>query len=470
MLEPAQSLSTQTGALPFTGSEIVAAGLTVASPSWAVPIECVVVWLAEPPPFEPVAAELPPVELWFVLELAQSLRTQIGALPLTGSETAAAGLTVELPIWAVPIECVVVWLAEPPPCEPVEAELPPFEPCWREPLLQSLSTHTGALPLIGSETVAAGLTVASPSWAVPIECVAVCGDEPPPFEPEEAFAPPFEPCSVLWPLQSEATQTGAFAFTGADTDRAGSTLAEPAWTLPADWPTDCEPPEPLPLVEALLPPPPELWSVELPLQSEATQTGALAFTGAEAETAGSTLACPACTLAADWSTDCEPPEPLLLVEALPPPELWSMEPPLQSEATQTGAFALTGAEAETAGSTLVEPAWMLPADWSTDCCVLVELVLLLAELEADEVCSVELPLVSEATLTGVLVFTGAVALVPGLTVADDACTVASDWEAVWVVVPVGSAEEPPSSASAGEAPRANATSETASAQIRFMIA
>ena len=96
--------------------------------------------------------------------------------------------------------------------------------------------------------------------------------------------------------------------------------------------------------------------------------------------------------------------------------------PLQSEATQTGAFAFTGAEADTAGSTLVEPAWTLTADWSTDC-EPPELVLVLV---LDELCVVELPLESEATLTGVLVFTGAVALVLGLTVADDACTVPSD--------------------------------------------
>ena len=280
-------------------------------------------------------------------------------------------------------------------------------------------------------------------------------------ELEEAELPALEPWMVLRPLQSLATQTGALAFTGAEADKAGSTFVCPLWTLTSDWLVDCsaEPP---------------LEPVEPPLQSLATQTGAFALTGAEAERAGSTLVCPACTLPADSSTDCELPELSELVEALlvPPPELCCVEPPPQSLATQTGASALTGAEADTAGSTLVCPGCTLPADWSTDCepPELVELVPVLVLVAGlDESCWVELPLVSEATLTGVLVLTGALALVLGLTVADAAWTVPSDWEAVWVVVPVGSAEEPPS-ASAGEAPRASATSETASAQIRFMIA
>src|SRR5215218_795125 len=119
---------------------------------------------------------------------------------------------------------------------------------------------------------------------------------------------------VLRPLQSLATQTGALAFTGAEADKAGSTFVCPLWTLTSDWLVDGSAEPPLEPVEAPLVPPPELCCVEPPPQSLATQTGASALTGAEADTAGSTLVCPGCTLPADWSTDCEPPE---LVELVP---------------------------------------------------------------------------------------------------------------------------------------------------------
>ena len=114
--------------VPVTGPFAVTTGLAEPAVSWTVPTDPPALWPGEPPPFEPVAALEPPFEPWFVLELVQFDSTQTGALPLIGSEAAAAGLTSAPPSWAVPIECVVCWLAE-PPLEPVAAFEPPPEPC-----------------------------------------------------------------------------------------------------------------------------------------------------------------------------------------------------------------------------------------------------------------------------------------------------------------------------------------------------
>ena len=111
--------------------------------------------------------------------------------------------------------------------------LPPLVCPALEPV-QSLATQTGALALIGALIVAAGLTSPDPTWAVPVDWSAVWL---PPL-----WLLPAPVCALLSPLvcpaceleQSLATQTGAFASTGAFAVTAGETFASPACTVPAD--------------------------------------------------------------------------------------------------------------------------------------------------------------------------------------------------------------------------------------------
>jgi len=83
---------------------------------------------------------------------------------------------------------------------------------------------------------------------------------------------------------------------------------------------------------------------------------------------GLTCVCPACTVATDCSTDWLL---LLLIELLlvelvePEDQLCCVEPPLESEATSTGAFASTGALALVAGLTDADEAWTEPSDCDT---------------------------------------------------------------------------------------------------------
>ena len=73
-----------------------------------------------------------------------------------------------------------------------------------------------------------------PTWAVPVDSWAdwlpdwLC--------PASYVVDELEP--VCWPLlvelQEARTQTGALAFTGADTSAAGSTVAEPTWAVSVD--------------------------------------------------------------------------------------------------------------------------------------------------------------------------------------------------------------------------------------------
>jgi len=104
-----------------------------------------------------------------------------------------------------------------------------------------------------------------------------------------------------------------------------------------------------------------------PLQSLATHTGALAFTGTFAATDGLPSAELTWTVPAEsvvvWS-----PEPFVLVPAalaLESPLDCTALPPFVSEATVTGASALTGAFTETAGSAEALLTWALPTEEST---------------------------------------------------------------------------------------------------------
>jgi len=120
-----------------------------------------VVWL--PLPGEPVfVVEPEPVVDWSALPPVQSLRTQTGTLPFAGALAEAAGLIATLPTWAVPIDRSVVWL--PLPGEPVfEVLFEPLADSVALPPVQSLATHTGALPLTGVFVEAAGFTEAEPT-------------------------------------------------------------------------------------------------------------------------------------------------------------------------------------------------------------------------------------------------------------------------------------------------------------------
>src|SRR5207244_1996247 len=92
---------------------------------------------------------------------------------------------------------------------------------------------------------------------------------------------------------------------------------------------------------------------------DATQIGALAFTGADAAAAGATVADPTCTTPADCcevgADDC-PDGPVVAAVAPPGPD-WVAEPELHALATQTGALASTGASTATAGETVADPTW-----------------------------------------------------------------------------------------------------------------
>jgi hypothetical protein len=175
-------------------------------------------------------------------------------------------------------------------------------------------------------------------------------------------------CEAELPEQSLATHTGAFAFTGADAETAGLTVAEPTCTVPIELLADWLPAPWLwpPLVDEPLPA--GCCAAELPEQSLATHTGAFAFAGAEAETAGLTVAEPTCTVPIEFLADWLPAPwlwPPLVDEPLPA-GCCAAELPEQSLATQTGAFAFTGADAETAGLTVAEPTCTVPVDALVD--------------------------------------------------------------------------------------------------------
>ena len=166
-------LATQTGVLVLTGALTAAAGLTLTPPTWTVPIDCLTVcspawlvpevWLVELLLLEP--------PFWVAWLPGQLLATQTGVLVLTGALTAAAGLTLTLPTWTVPIDCLTVcspaWLV--PEVWLVELLLlePPFWVAWLPG--QLLATQTGVLVLTGALTAAAGLTLTLPTWTVPID-------------------------------------------------------------------------------------------------------------------------------------------------------------------------------------------------------------------------------------------------------------------------------------------------------------
>jgi hypothetical protein len=98
--------------------------------------------------------------------------------------------------------------------------------------------------------------------------------------------------------------TGATAFTGTDADTAGATVAGPICTVPIEFVADWDPAAwfwPPPVVDVVLPA--GCCAAELPEQSLATHTGAFAFTGAEADTTGLTVAEPACTVPIESDAD-----------------------------------------------------------------------------------------------------------------------------------------------------------------------
>ena len=115
--------------------------------------------------------------------------------------------------------------------------------CVEVPLVQELPIQTGALPFTGALGEAAGSTPTVPIWPVTIELDTVCGP-PPPLLLVLLFGP-VELCVELPPLQLLATHTGALPFTGALSEAAGSTPAEPTWTDPIDSSTFCGPKPPL---------------------------------------------------------------------------------------------------------------------------------------------------------------------------------------------------------------------------------
>jgi hypothetical protein len=165
-----------------------------------------------------------------------------------------------------------------------------------------------------------------------------------------AVEPP-DVCDPLPPLHVLATQTGAFAFTGAFADADGLTELEP-----------------LPVLALVVPPVPT--EPFPPSHLLATHTGALALTGVFEETEGSTCVEPlrftsavtdglpavlTCTVATGWVPVPFDDDALV---ALEPPLDCEALPPVEVEAMDTGAFAFTGAFAEADGLTDVLPAWL----------------------------------------------------------------------------------------------------------------
>jgi hypothetical protein len=184
-----------------------------------------------------VCVELPPLH---------ELPMQTGALPFTGALPATEGASPTAPTWTVPTDCVTV-------CEPESPDVVvlsgPVELCVEAPPLQLLATHTGTLPFTGASRDAAGLTPTAPIWPVTIESATFCGP-PPPLVLVLLFGP-VELCVESPPLQLLAMHTGALAFTGALSEAAGSTAAEPTCADPIDWSTSCGPEPPLECVELL---------------------------------------------------------------------------------------------------------------------------------------------------------------------------------------------------------------------------
>jgi hypothetical protein len=181
---------------------------------------------------------------------------------------------------------------------------------------------------------------------------------------------------VCWPLlvelQEARMQTGAFAFTGADTAAAGSTVAEPIWTVPidswADWLPDWLCPARLVVAEVE----PACWPPLLEEQVAATQTGASTFTGADPAAAGSTVTEPTWTVPIDSPADrsagwleSEPEPPFVPPEA--PPFSWGPAWLLQIPARHTSASTFAGAFADAAGETFPKPSWTVRTEWSADC-------------------------------------------------------------------------------------------------------
>jgi len=156
--------------------------------------------------------------------------------------------------------------------------------------------------------------------------------------------------------------------------------------------------------------------VELvPVQSLATQTGTLPFTGVFVEAAGLTDADPIWTVPTAWSTVWLPlpGEPVFVVEPEPVVD-WSAFPPVQSLRTQTGTLPFTGVFVEAAGLTDADPTWTVPTDWSTVWLPLPGEPVF--EVEPEPVVDwVALPPVqSLRTQTGTLPFAGALAEAAGL--------------------------------------------------------
>jgi hypothetical protein len=165
-------------------------------------------------------------------------------------------------------------------------------------------------------------------------------------------------------------QTGALAFTGAETAATGSTLVEPTCAVAADCCADWSPDwlDPVPFVVADEEPP--CWPAFVEVQDASTQTGAFAFTGAETAAAGSTLVEPTCAVAADCCADWSPAwlEPELEpVVADAPPFSWEPAWLLQVLATQTAALTFAGASTDAVGDALPEPTWTVPTERLLDC-------------------------------------------------------------------------------------------------------
>jgi hypothetical protein len=126
--------------------------------------------------------------------------------------------------------------------------------------------------------------------------------DPAPFEVADE-EPPCRP--LLVEVQDASTQTGAFAFTGAEAATAGSRFAEPTWAVPDDCSADWLEPEPEPeLVVAEAGP--SSWAPVWLLQVLATQTVASTFAGAFAVAAGEALPEPTWTVPTELSLDCPP--------------------------------------------------------------------------------------------------------------------------------------------------------------------
>jgi hypothetical protein len=197
--------------------------------------------------------------------------------------------------------------------------------------------------------------------------VPVGGPAGPPAVGEPPVPYTVPPPFVLPPLPVDSTEIGAFAPTGALRLSTGARPAPPTCRPPDEPPIVGVPSDPPPAEGDCTPLVPPEPAALPPLLGEATLTGAFAVTGADADVCGAPLAGPTCAVPVESPVDCPP---VLLATAGAGDPLVAPEPaalpPLFGEATLTGASRVVGAVAAVAGETPRSVTCAAPVEPCTD--------------------------------------------------------------------------------------------------------